>query len=134
MAGAHHHITDEDGGLLEPQQIYARLDNRGDIYECIEQLYGMIWYLAEQNVVLRGTDAKNEDEFKSEAVDNAQLNYKHGLKVSPTERFQPFDEGVYEGQSIEHILNGFVVARGESREFLTKLIENRIKKAKEEGI
>ena len=135
MAGSYSYIVDADGGLMDRDGIKRSLHSDEITLECIEELYGMIWFLADALVYAQRPDTtKDVWMHRADQVKVAQDNATEGLLFSPTERFQPFDEGRYEGESIEFIVNGFVVATGESREFLTKLIENRIKKAKEEGV
>jgi hypothetical protein len=65
MAGSYRHIVDENGAFSGHQH---RLGNGGDVYEALEELYGMIWYLA-------GGD--------SEKVRTAQINYQKGLELAP---------------------------------------------------
>jgi hypothetical protein len=65
MAGSYHHIVEENGAFSGQQH---RLENGGDVYEALEELYGMIWFLA------------NGD---SEKVRIAQINYKKGLELAP---------------------------------------------------
>lgn len=48
MAGSYHHVTDDAGRLLSPRAIQGTLDTPGDVYEAIEEMYAMIWNLAEQ--------------------------------------------------------------------------------------
>ena len=43
-------------------------ETQGDAYETIEELYGMVWWLASGSPSL---------------VENARKNYKEGLKLSP---------------------------------------------------
>ena len=65
MAGSYWHIV-EDNGAFSGQQ--HRLENGGDVYEALEELYGMIWYLADG-------DAKK--------VEIAQKSYQKGLELAP---------------------------------------------------
>jgi hypothetical protein len=69
MAGSYAHIVhSESGRLLPPEEISDILDTSGDVYETIEQLYGMIWFLAGGN---------------AESVAAAQASYQIGLVNSP---------------------------------------------------
>jgi len=43
-------------------------ETQGDAYETIEEMYGMIWYLAAGNAVL---------------VEDARKNYLSGIELSP---------------------------------------------------
>ncbi len=136
MAGSYDHITDEDGGLIEPREILNRLDAGGDLVECIEQLYGMIWFLANDGMTERNVLEKNEDQVRADLVKHAKHNYDEGLKYSPTERYQEFDEGRYAGWSMKEIIHDYGKVRGDlsapyARKQLVDIIENRIKKARE---
>jgi hypothetical protein len=48
MAGGWYHITDSEGRLASPAVVRDMLENWGDIHEAIDQLYGMVQWLAEQ--------------------------------------------------------------------------------------
>ncbi len=57
MAGSWGHVTvtdDDDvlpeqvGTLLSPEQINNMLENGGDVAEAVEQMFGMIWWLADE--------------------------------------------------------------------------------------
>ena len=47
MAGSYHHCVDDDHRLLAQPGMAGMLDNFGDVYEAIEEMYKMIWALAE---------------------------------------------------------------------------------------
>lgn len=47
MAGSYNHIIDDEGNLLENEKFVGMIENLGDAYEMAEELYGMIWYLAQ---------------------------------------------------------------------------------------
>lgn len=69
MAGSYAHIVhSETGRLLTVEQITNVLDTGGDVYETVEQLYGMIWFLAGGN---------------AESVAAAEASYQIGLVNSP---------------------------------------------------
>jgi hypothetical protein len=86
MAGSYNHCVDDNGQLLSSERMVwpgAMIENLGDAYEAIEEMYGMIWYLAE----LAYSDVPNapEDirgEMIAEAVEGARQNYDMGLKVA----------------------------------------------------
>lgn len=46
MAGSYHHIIDDSGNLLSPEMVVSSLETGGDVYEAVEEMYGMIWWLA----------------------------------------------------------------------------------------
>ena len=45
MAGSYNHCVDEFGRLLSIENIH--IEDLGEAYEAITEMYGMIWYLAE---------------------------------------------------------------------------------------
>jgi hypothetical protein len=47
----------------------------GDVYEAVEEMYGMIWWLA-------GTAPSESAEQIKERVKAAQENYQEGLKIA----------------------------------------------------
>jgi hypothetical protein len=68
MAGSYSHCVTEDGKLRNPYDLAQMLENGGDVYEAVEELYGMVWYLADG------------DELK---VEEARRMYRDGLQSSP---------------------------------------------------
>jgi len=64
MAGSYKHVVDEGGAFAGT----TLLDHLGDAHEALEEMYGMIWFLA------------NGDR---EAVERAEQNYKRGIELSP---------------------------------------------------
>ena len=69
MAGSYYHcIHRETGKLRDSSSLSQMLENGGDVYEAVEEMYGMIWYLA------------GGDELK---VEEAQRMYRVGLQSSP---------------------------------------------------
>lgn len=131
MEGLYDSIVDEDGGLLDRNNLLVAIDS--DTYECIEQMYGMIWWLLQEHVLERNVLEKNRDGFMNQLLQDAIANYHNGLSLSPTERFQPFDEGPYEQMSIEDILSLMITNPAHhahyplTPEWVAKLIENRNK-------
>jgi hypothetical protein len=65
MAGSYGHITNDKGQFIGVEL----LGNSGDTYEAVEEMYGMIWYLA------------NGDPKK---VAEAEANYQKGLELAAT--------------------------------------------------
>lgn len=68
MAGSYQHCINDDGTLRDVQDLAASLENGGDVYEAVEEMYGMIWHLAGGNAA---------------QVAHAQKNYKFGMKMAP---------------------------------------------------
>lgn len=87
MAGSYNHIVKNDGTLGSNEFVVDMLENGGDVYEAVEELYGMIWFLAWQ----ASAPHISLDQFKSleyareivkDIVETARQNYKDGLEVS----------------------------------------------------
>lgn len=68
MAGSYRHATDDQGRLRSWRTMIIATETRGDAYETIEELYGMVWYLA-------SGDAGR--------VEEARQNYEAGILLSP---------------------------------------------------
>lgn len=75
MAGSYNHVVDDIGALLDFEGINNALDcQSGDVVEAIEEMYGMLWYLADGNETV---------------IEEARQNWKKGYSLSPTSR-QPY--------------------------------------------
>jgi hypothetical protein len=78
MAGSYNHTVNDDGQLIDSRALAGMLDTGGDVYEAIEEMYGMIWYLATTlaagNVPL---------DIPEGWVAEAQRNYVMGINYSP---------------------------------------------------
>lgn len=87
MAGSYNHCVEKPSGkLLINEQLQSMLECRsGDVYEAIEEMYGMIWWLAEQNTLGRpGADQLGFEPWTTaEWVERARQSYERGLAVSP---------------------------------------------------
>jgi hypothetical protein len=70
MAGGYGHVVQKDGNLRSNLSVVQILENGGDVFETVEQLYGMIWFLA-------GTYAYRDPRA---AVEDARKQYQEGLK------------------------------------------------------
>lgn len=66
MAGSYNHATTDEGKLRNTESMIIATENRGDTYETIEEMYGMIWYLA-------GGSAKR--------VERARDRYHRGINI-----------------------------------------------------
>ena len=75
MAGSYSHATNEDGSLRSLETMDMATENAGDAFETIEELYGMIWWLA----------ASNSETFEeaTELVEDARRSYRGGLTNAP---------------------------------------------------
>lgn len=76
MAGSYNHVVEEDGNLSSNEVIVDMLENGGDVFEAVEEMYGMIWYLAG-----RHSDHATPEYIKA-LVENARNNYTQGLKIA----------------------------------------------------
>jgi hypothetical protein len=72
MAGSYNHVVTEDGNLQSPESMDQMLENGGDVFEAIEEMYGMIWWLAYNADGDLGADAAG-------IVEQARQNYQTGL-------------------------------------------------------
>lgn len=87
MAGSYRHVTDDEGRLLQDEDICSMLEcMSGDVAEAVEEMYGMIWYLAER---LEGYFAESRyanDGGPAFWVKDAQRHIEEGLEISPGRR------------------------------------------------
>jgi hypothetical protein len=72
MAGGYGHIVQKDGNLASNRRVVEMLENGGDVFECVEEMYGMIWYLA-------GTHSPDREKA---VIEDARHNYQQGLKIA----------------------------------------------------
>ena len=77
MAGSYGHVASDAertrGQLLEPRDVASMLENPGDVWEAVEQMFDMIWFL----------DGQVNPSDPSSAVSSAEANYRAGLDISP---------------------------------------------------
>ena len=76
MAGSYEHVTTSKGKLRSPETMFGMIENRGDTYEAIEEMYGMIWWLAKEV-------AYETHQTTADVVEEARQNYRAGLNASP---------------------------------------------------
>jgi hypothetical protein len=69
MAGSYNHIVQKNGNLSSNSRIVNSLETGGDVFEAVEEMYGMIWYLA-------GKFPGQEKQM----VEDARKYYREGLK------------------------------------------------------
>lgn len=77
MAGSYKHATTDAGNLWKPETFARMIENSGDAYEMAEEMYGMIWFLADQ---AHGDEPTGEQ--LRETVERARQNYERGLKIA----------------------------------------------------
>lgn len=68
MAGSYKHCVNDDGQLYNNENLHDMLGTFGDVDETIEELYGMVWFLAEGDPV---------------RVEEARQYYGRGIMMSP---------------------------------------------------
>ena len=75
MAGSHNHATNNDGSLRSFETMDIATETAGDAFETIEEMYGMIWWLA----------ASSSETFEQavELVEMARQSYRSGLASAP---------------------------------------------------
>ena len=87
MAGSYNHVILDDGNLGSNEWVANMLENGGDVFEAVEEMYGMIWFLAWQSAASH----ISFEQFKSleyareivkDVVETARQNYEEGLKIS----------------------------------------------------
>lgn len=72
MAGGYGHIVQKDGNLAPKSRIVGSLEADDDVFETIQEMYGMIWHLAQ-------TYAYGNPKA---AVHEARAQYRDGLKMA----------------------------------------------------
>jgi hypothetical protein len=72
MAGSYGHVVRKDGNLHSNKVVAEMLENGGDVFEAVEEMYGMIWFLA-------CTHAYQDPKA---AVQDARRQYQEGLKMA----------------------------------------------------
>lgn len=76
MAGSYGHAVADDGQLLVNEHFVEMVENLGDAYETVQQMYGMIWWLADRL-------AETQQADPAALVRAAADNHRHGLEQSP---------------------------------------------------
>lgn len=72
MAGSFSHVVQKDGNLRSASEVMRSLENPGDVFVTVEEMYGMIWFMA-------GTYAYKDPKA---AVEDARRQYREGLKMA----------------------------------------------------
>jgi len=89
MSGSYNHVVKDDGNLASNERVVSMLENGGDVYEAVEEMFGMIWWLAaklvnQQQFALIALEKDPTDRAKlmKLAVEKAREEYKEGLVFS----------------------------------------------------
>ncbi len=77
MAGSYKHCVDDKGRFRGVDL----LDHLGDAYEALEEMYGMIWYLAFEHAQYAGDQHRAAE--AADLVEEARQSYKLGIERSP---------------------------------------------------
>lgn len=89
MAGSYNHVVTNKGNLASNRDVVGMLENGGDVFEAVEEMFGMIWWLAAELVnqgridliAIEEDPTRRFEEIKA-AVEKARQNYKEGLEFS----------------------------------------------------
>lgn len=76
MAGSYNHIITDQGNLVSNETFIRKIENLGDAFETVEEMYGMIWFLAHE---CSGEDAYVDPQI---AVEAARQHYEDGLQLA----------------------------------------------------
>lgn len=90
MAGSYNHVVvPRTGNLKSNEGVVASLETFGDAFEAVEEMFGMIWWLACEGVNMSeiekiAVESDPTDRFKrvKEWVEKARQNYNDGLEFS----------------------------------------------------
>lgn len=74
MAGSYGHVVDDDGRLIDNEDMNAMLEHGGDVYQAVEEMYGMIHWLAARLSDATGTP-------RIELVTEAKQRYQDGVVI-----------------------------------------------------
>lgn len=84
MAGSFRHIVEDDGSLVSQERLIGMLDTVGDVYETIEEMYGMIWWLAD--TLDKTIPSMFGETNSSMIIEQARLMSHEGLEISASSR------------------------------------------------
>jgi hypothetical protein len=76
MAGSYNHVITDQGNLVSNETFVKMIENLGDAYEAVEEMYGMIWWLAYR------LETYDEKLSASGLVQEAQDEYERGLRLA----------------------------------------------------
>lgn len=89
MAGSYKHVVATNGFLGSNEHVVSMLENGGDVFEAVQEMYGMIWWLASELVnqdqiaaIALEMDPTDRVEAIKAAVERARRHYEEGLTFS----------------------------------------------------
>jgi hypothetical protein len=89
MAGSWNHMTTKSGKFRSNETFTDLIENGGDAYEAAKECYGMVQYLASRmSRAVIGPDGPQAelDILRKSLIEEAQANYKEGLKIGGVQR------------------------------------------------
>jgi hypothetical protein len=87
MAGSYKHVITRNGNFKDNEALIESLETGGDVFETVEEMFGMIWYLASKNVGSFDAEGnvvaqKDKADRMKAWVEEARQNYRKGLGIS----------------------------------------------------
>jgi hypothetical protein len=85
MAGSWRHATTKGGKLLNNENFVDMVENLGDAYETVEEMFGMIWWLA----AALSRDAAGSDPRRAAMLSyiaEARESHQEGLRIGGVQR------------------------------------------------
>jgi hypothetical protein len=82
MAGSYKHVVTKKGNLRSNEAVTNSLENGGDVFEAVEEMYGMIWWLAAGEIEQRTWKNPGDATTVKALIESAQLHYKRGLAIA----------------------------------------------------
>jgi len=74
MAGSYGHVVDDEGRLRTNERVVWSLENGGDVCEAVEEMYGMIHWLANRISEVSGIP-------RSDLIAEAVERYEEGVLI-----------------------------------------------------
>lgn len=82
MAGGWGHVTNDDGTPYQGRYgMGDLLENGGDVNEAVEEMYGMIWWLAQHRARLRFATTDVTREQILDVIESARESYRDGVRL-----------------------------------------------------
>lgn len=87
MAGSWEHAVTRKGKLLSNENFCGMIGNPGDAYEMAEQMFGMIWWLAQGYAEQSAWGAEQTGRSQVlEVIAAAREHYRDGLRIGGRQR------------------------------------------------
>jgi hypothetical protein len=85
MAGSYNHCVTDKGKLRNPRGLAGMVETPGDMWEAAEEMYGMIWFLADY-IARHEEDLGHDASTTAQWVERARQSYMEGIRASPGEQ------------------------------------------------